>query len=93
MDPAKFNLYKYDGNSLRACVLEVDLEYHKELHKFLNHYSLAANILEIKWKMLPDYQLKCSDDCNISNGNVKKIVPKFFDNEKYGLHYKSKENY
>ena len=43
--------------------------------------------------MLPDYQLKCSDDCNISNGNVKKIVPKFFDNEKYGLHYKSKENY
>ena len=43
--------------------------------------------------MLPDYQLKCSDDCSISNGNVKKIVPKFFDNEKYGLHYKNKENY
>ena len=31
--------------------------------------------------------LKISDDPNISIGNVKKLVPNYFDKEKYVLHY------
>ena len=31
--------------------------------------------------MLSDYQLKIADLCNISIGNVKKLVPNFFDKE------------
>ena len=30
-DPKEFNLNKYTSNSLKGCVLEVDLEYTKEL--------------------------------------------------------------
>ena len=39
--------------------------------------------------MLSDYQLQNADDYNISNGNVKKIVPNFFEKEKYVFHYKN----
>ena len=39
--------------------------------------------------MLSDYQLKIADLCNINIGNVKKLVPNFFDKEKYVLHYEN----
>ena len=32
------------------------------------------------------YQLKIFDFCNISTGNVKKLVPNFSDKRKYVLH-------
>ena len=37
--------------------------------------------------MLSDYKLKIADLYNIPIGNVKKLVPNFFDKEKYVLHY------
>ena len=39
--------------------------------------------------MLSDYQLKIADLYNINIGNVKKLVPNFFDKEKYVLHYEN----
>ena len=39
--------------------------------------------------MLPNYQIKFADFYNIPNGNVKKLVPNFFDKGKYVLHYES----
>ena len=41
--------------TMRRCILEVDLEYPKELHKWHNNYHLAPDKLEIKWEMFPDY--------------------------------------
>ena len=41
--------------------------------------------------MLSEYQLKIADLYNISIGNVKKMVPNFFDKEKYVLHYQNLE--
>ena len=46
MDSAKLNWDKYDDNSLRSCVSDVDLEYLKALHKLLNDYPLAPEKLE-----------------------------------------------
>ena len=43
--------------------------------------------------MLSEHQLKIADLYNISIGNVKKIVPNFFDKEKYVLHYQNLELY
>ena len=37
--------------------------------------------------MLFDYQLKITDLYNIPIGNVKKLVPNFYDKEKYVIHY------
>ena len=37
-DLKEFDLDKYSGNSLKGCVLEVDLEYPKELQELHNDY-------------------------------------------------------
>ena len=39
--------------------------------------------------MLSDYQLKIADLCNIPVGNVKKLVPKFFDKKNIFIHYEN----
>ena len=43
--------------------------------------------------MLHEYQLKVSDLYNTAIGNVKKVVPIFFDKEKYMIHYKNLQLY
>ena len=54
LHPAKFHLDKCDDECSRGCVLEVDLEYPKKLHKLHKDYPLAADKLEIKKEMLSD---------------------------------------
>ena len=39
--------------------------------------------------MLPSYQSKITDFYNIPIGNVKILVPNFFDIEKYVIHYEN----
>ena len=84
IDPKDLYLNKYINNSLKGCVLEVDLEYPKELHELHNDYPLAPNKIEIKRKMLSEYQLKFAN-YNISIGNVKELVSHLFDKEKYEI--------
>ena len=72
--------------SLKGCVLEVNLEYSKELHELHNDYPLVLDKLEITRKILSVYLLQINDDY-ISTDNVKKLVPNFFDKEKYVLPY------
>ena len=73
LDNAKFSLDKYDNKrSSRSSVLEVNLEYPKELQKLHNDHPLAPDKLEIKEEMLSDYQLKITDDCSIPISYVKK---------------------
>ena len=46
---------KYSSNNSKGCVLEVDLEYPKELRELPNDYPLAPDRIEIKRKILSDY--------------------------------------
>ena len=39
--------------------------------------------------MLSDYQLNIADIYNIPIGNVRKLVPNFFDKQKYMIHYEN----
>ena len=71
IDPKDFELNKYSRNSSKGCVLEVDLEYAKDLPELHNDYLLAPDKIE----MLSDYQLKIDDLYNISTVNVKELVP------------------
>ena len=56
IDPKEFDLNKYTSNSSKGCVLEVDLEYPKELLELHNDYLLAAYEIEIKGGMLSKYR-------------------------------------
>ena len=57
-----------------------------EIQELHNDYPLAANKIEIKREILAQYQLKIADLYNIPIDNVKKLVPQFFDKEKYVIH-------
>ena len=72
IDPKEFGLEKYAINSSKGCVVKVDLEYPKELRELHNDYPLDPDKIEIKRKMLSDYQLKTADLYNIPISNVKK---------------------
>ena len=93
IDPKEFDLNKYTSNSSKGCVLEVDLEYPKELRELHNDYPLAPDKIEIKRKILSEYQLKITDLYDILIRNVKKLVPNFFDKEKYMIHYETTLNF
>ena len=43
--------------------------------------------------MLSNYQLKIVDLYNIPIGNAKKLVPNFFDKEKYALYHENLQFY
>ena len=71
----------------------MDLEYSKELRELDNDYPLAPDKMQIKREMLYDYQLNIADHHNIPIGNVKNLVPNFFDKEKYVIHYENLKLY
>ena len=73
LDPKTFGLNTYTNNNSKGCVLEVNLEYPKELRELRNDYALAPDKIEIEREMLSDYQLKIADHYNIQIDNVKKI--------------------
>ena len=93
IDSKDFDSNKYSSNSSKGCVLEVNLEYPKELCELHNDYSLAPDKIEIKKEMLSKDQLKIVDLYNIPIDIVKKLVPNFFDKEKYVLHYQNFQIY
>ena len=93
IDPKVYDLNKYTSNSSIGCVIEVDLEHPKELRELRKDYPLALIKMEIKSEMLSEYQWKIADICNISIGNVKKMVPNFCDKENYVVYYKNLQLY
>ena len=73
IDLKELDLNKYTSNSLKGCVLEVNLEYPKELRELHNDYPLAPDKIEIKREIFFDYQLKIAGLHKIPIGNVKKL--------------------
>ena len=43
---------KYTSNISKGCVLEIDLEYPKELCELQNDYSLASDKIEVKLSVI-----------------------------------------
>ena len=88
-----FDLNKYTTNISKGCVLDVDLAYAKESREFHNDFPLAPVKIETKREMLSKHQLMIADLYNIPIGDVKKLVPNFFDKEKYVIHYENLQFY
>ena len=74
-------------------ILEVDLEYLKELIELHNEYALAPEKIQVKDKMLLEYCNKIKDKYNISIGQVHKLIPNFNDKTKYVLNYRNLQLY
>ena len=80
-------------NSPISYILEVDLEYCKELHDSDSDYPLAPEKVEINSNMLSKY---CSDIANkygIKVGGVNKLVPNLRNKVKYIVHHRNLQLY
>ena len=86
---SKLDLAKYRKNSKKGIILEVDLEYPKELHDLHNDYPLAAEKIKTKNEKLSDYCKKIADKFGIQTGIVHKLIPTLSDKKKYVVHYRN----
>ena len=89
----KTNLGKYTENNEKGLILEVDLEYPKELHDLHNNYPLGPEKVKVTEDMLSDYCKKIANKYKISTGLVHKLIPTLSNKEKYVLHYRNLQLY
>ena len=89
----KINLAQYNEDSNKGLLIEVDLEYPKELHDLHNDYPLAAERVRVNNNMLSKYCKRIATKYNISTGLVGKLIPTLSKKEKYVLHYRNLQLY
>ena len=74
-----------------GCILEVDLEYPKELHDMHNDYPLAPESIEVQDEWLSPYQRGLLGKTKLQK--IKKLVPNLMDKTKYIVHYRNLQLY
>ena len=90
---SKTNLGKYELDSKEGLILEVDLEYLKELHDLHNEYPIAPEMVKVSNDMLSAYCKKIGKKYNISTGLVRKLIPTLRDKKEDVLHYRNLQLY
>ncbi|XP_068704896.1 uncharacterized protein [Montipora foliosa] len=78
----KIDLSKYKEDSNKGLILEVDLEYPKELHDLHNDYPLAAEKVKVNKDMLSNYCQEIANKFKVSTGLVHKLIPTLSNKEK-----------
>ena len=74
-------------------VLEVDLQYPKELHKLHNDYPIAPEKLKVNNNILSDYCNEIAHWYDIKVGDVAELVPNLMNKTNYVVHYKTLQLY
>ena len=89
----KIDLGKYKEDSRAGLVLEVDLEYPKDLHELRNDYPLAPEKVKVSKDMLSEYCNKILEKYKISFRMVNKLIPTLNNKKEYVVHYRNLQLY
>jgi hypothetical protein len=87
-----FNIMECDDYSNIGYVLEVDIEYSKELHDLHNDYPVCAEHFKVLGNMLSPIQkqfLETFKNENIEKYKSYKLVPNLYDKTCYIIHYRN----
>ena len=88
-----FDLKTISDISLIGYILEVDLEYCKELLDSHSYYPLYPEKIEVSSDMFSKCCKDIADWYDIKFGGVKKLIPNLGDKVKYAVHYKNLQYY
>ena len=82
-------LMEIKSNSSIGYILEVDLEYPKNLHYEHNDYPIALEKINIQKEWLSNYCLEIANEHNISTGTTKKLATNLMDKNNYVIYYRN----
>ena len=88
-DVASFNVMEIADDAETGYILEVDLEYPKELHDLHSDYPLAPEKMTISPDMLSPYQQALKEDLQYKPAKVEKLLPNLWNKSKYVIHYRN----
>ena len=89
------DIINYKNNNI-GYILEVDLEYPKELHDLHNDYPMAPEVMNVKADMLSDKQIEIYEFLNHkkpTDEKTNKLVLNLNDKEKYVIHIRTLQFY
>ena len=89
----EFDVMSINEKSDIGYILEVDLEYPKELHELHNDYPLAPEKLAVSSDMLSTYCKNIANEYEIKVDDVNKLIPNLGNKPKYVLHYRNLQMY
>ena len=89
--PTEKQIMKMKSHSKKGWILEVDLEYPKELHDYHNNYLLAPEKTVIT--QMSDYQMRLRADLNINPPNSEKLMLTLEDKEKHVVYCRNLQFY
>ena len=90
---SKIDLGKYKADGKKGLILEVDLEYPRELHDMHNDYPVCPEKVKVSKNMLSAYCKRIAEKYNISTGLVSRLIPTLRDKKEYVLHYRNLQLY
>ena len=91
--PTEEQIMKIGTNAKKGWILEVDLEYPKELHEAHNDYPLAPEKRAMDLRKMSEYQPSLMKDLGLEARCTEKLVLTLEDKEKYVTHHKNLQFY
>ena len=84
-----FDANSISENSSVGNILEVGLEYSKELHELHNDYPLAREKLAVPYDIMSNYCKKIANKYRIKVCDVIKLIPNLGNKTGFVLHYRN----